>query len=131
MAWWAWPVKGPSGRRERGEGSVEEGGGGGGQAAQVGGAPLVIPIDWLINLSAQVAAGAAGTTVGTTRAGPAIGSSVAGEKERGTVSQMWELKRWARQEDVEEKLQPEGGGSYFRACKAAKLIFFIKTSLQV
>lgn len=56
MAWWAWPVKGPSGRTERGEGSVEDGGGGGGgggQAAQVGGAPLVIPIDWLINLGGR------------------------------------------------------------------------------
>lgn len=54
MAWWAGPVKGPSGRVEREEGGVEEGGEGGvGHAAQVGGAPLVIPIDWLINLGVR------------------------------------------------------------------------------
>lgn len=98
MAWWAWPVKGPSGRTERGEGSVEEGGGegGGGQAAQVGGAPLVIPIDWLINLGARGRGDKREPASGRGR-GQAPRSRVGGEKERKAQSQMWDFNRWKHQ----------------------------------
>lgn len=53
MTSWAGVIKGPRGEEE------EEGGGegGGGKAAQVGGAPRIIPIDWPIDLRGKPPAG--------------------------------------------------------------------------
>lgn len=89
-------MKGPSGRTERGEGSVE-GGGGGGQAAQVGGAPLVIPIDWLINLGVR-------------------GRRGSGEPPKGTQTRpAVEVEGWGREKEKNKEsdvgIQPSDGAA--------------------